>query len=89
MDITERRFRQEKRELQAKIEREKKELEGCTFAPTFVSKKRRAVPAETASISLPLHIDEDGLNSEEIQREREHCKFLDDQKNFEDKKRQK
>ena len=40
-DIEKRKLNQEMREREAKMEREAKEIEGCTFAPQIFTKKKR------------------------------------------------
>ena len=40
-DLERRRARQENREREAHAQREAKELEGCTFAPTLMTKKKK------------------------------------------------
>jgi len=49
VDLERRRQRQETREREARAIREAKELEGCTFAPTLMTKKRRANMPPTSS----------------------------------------
>ena len=50
-DIEARRLKQEARERQAQLEREAKELEGCTFAPK-TKKSRRGVQADSPARDL-------------------------------------
>ena len=91
-DIEKRKLNQEMREREARLEREAKEIEGCTFAPQIFTKKRRTTKKQNppATVSLSISGNAAGSTEEETQREegsRELTKFLNDQKRFEDRKK--
>ena len=78
------------REREAQLEREAKELEGCTFAPQLMTKKKKRPAAQRkAPATVSLSITENVPENEETEKTRELNKFLNDQKRFEERKKQK
>lgn len=65
-------------ERQAKAEREAKEMEGCTFAPTLYTKKKKRPTQQKKPATISLSISENVRDptAEEEERARELNKFL-------------
>ena len=88
-DIEKRRINQEMREREAQAEREAKELDGCTFAPQLMTKKKkRPAPRQQQTATVSLSISENVQADHEREQARELNKFLHDQKRFEERKKQ-
>lgn len=96
-DLEARRARQEAREREARAQREAKELEGCTFAPQLISKKRRQTrttsdqqqPSMMEASEPVAHQNmagnkENALDYEGLEMDR----FLRDQKRYEEERKQ-
>lgn len=68
------------REKIAKEERDIKELEGCTFAPVMMTKKKKVKEAQPS---------QDGYDDEEPNEpvQRDIYQFLEDQKKFDEEKK--
>ena len=91
-DIEKRKLNQQMREREAQLEREAKEIEGCTFAPQIFTKRNRPTKKQNPPATVSLSISENvaGSTEEESQKEegsRELTKFLNDQKRFEERKK--
>lgn len=80
-DLERRRARQEAREREAKAEREAKELEGCTFAPQLMTKRRRRVPPtpQAQTMKFEVNVDNEPETAGELtEQQRDINKFLED-----------
>ena len=65
-DLERRRLRQEAREREALAQREAKELEGCTFAPQLMTKKRtrKVPPTPQANVETQNLVVGDGIDGD-------------------------